>query len=88
MSARRLERRHEPITGALHLLAAVLLHLLAEQLVARAEYVAGGLIAKAVRQVRRANDVREEDSNGAFGELLRHGEHLAVSSLIIGRLLR
>ena len=43
-----------------------------------------GFIAPTCRQVGGADDVSEEDSNGAFWKLLSHGgEPLQVSALIL-----
>ena len=69
---RRGESHHEAVAQRLHLVAAVLLDLLAHQFPLGAQYLLRGFIAPTGRQVGGAFDVREQDGDCAFGKLLGH----------------
>src|SRR3990172_1103676 len=70
--ARRAEGDHEAVAQRLHLAAAVLFHLLPHELLVRAQDIPRSLITPARGQAGGALDVREQDGDGAFGQLFGH----------------
>ncbi len=67
------EGYHEAVAQALHLMAAVLLDLLAREVALGTHYLLRGLVAPTGRQVGGADDICEEHGDGAFWKLLGHG---------------
>src|SRR3989304_3374882 len=71
--ARRAEGDHEAVAHGLHLAAAVLLPLLPHELLVGTQDIPRGLITPTRGQASGANDVREQDGDGALGQLFGHG---------------
>ena len=72
------ERDHLAVAGALDLDAAVAGDLLADSLLDRPEELARRFITDAVGQLGRADDIGEDDGDGAVGELADHGPYSAT----------
>jgi len=63
---RRGEGDHEAVAHCLDLVALVVTHVSAHEVLVRPQYLSRRFVAPAGRQIRRAFNVREEDGDGTF----------------------